>query len=64
MTDTPPEFLDLDGTAIVVLRQDGTGPGVVWLGGFLSDMRGTKAETLAGWAARNGRAFVRLHFDH
>jgi len=63
MTDTPPDFLDVDGTAIAVRHQGGKGPGVVWLGGFLSDMRGTKAETLAGWAARNGRAFVRHDYS-
>jgi pimeloyl-ACP methyl ester carboxylesterase len=35
---------------------------VVWLGGFRSDMRSTKAEALDGWAAGRGRAFVRFDY--
>jgi pimeloyl-ACP methyl ester carboxylesterase len=37
-------------------------PGLVWLGGFMSDMRGTKAERLDRFAAQSGRAF--LCFDY
>jgi alpha-beta hydrolase superfamily lysophospholipase len=55
-------FLDHDGTPIAYRRIEGRSPGVVWLGGYRSDMLGTKAETLSGWAERNGRAFLR--FDH
>ena len=40
--------------AIAVRRQAGRAPGIVWLGGFRSDMTGTKAETLAGLAADTG----------
>ena len=40
----------------------GEGPTVLWLGGFGSDMTGTKAEALAGWAERRGRRF--LAFDY
>jgi pimeloyl-ACP methyl ester carboxylesterase len=39
------------------------GPTVVWLGGFRSDMTGTKAEALAEWAAANGRAFLRFDYS-
>lgn len=42
---------------------DGRGPTVVWLGGFRSDMTGTKAEALAHWAAANGRAFLRFDYS-
>ena len=43
----------------------GKGPVVVWLGGFRSDMAGTKAEALAEWAASQGRAFLRFdYFGH
>ncbi len=40
----------------------GTRPPIVWLGGFRSDMRATKAEALARWAAENGRNFVRFDY--
>ena len=37
-------------------------PGVVFLGGFHSDMTGTKARFLHDWAEREGRAFVRFDY--
>lgn len=52
--DTP------QGRRIAYLRQPGNGPGLVFLHGFNSDMRGTKGEALASWAAENGRAFLRF----
>ena len=43
---------------------EGSGrPGVVWLGGFRSDMRSSKAEALDGWAEREGRAFLRFDYS-
>jgi pimeloyl-ACP methyl ester carboxylesterase len=54
-----------DGETIAYLRRDGKPPNVVWLGGFKSDMRGTKAEALDGWAARRGHAYLRFdYFGH
>ena len=38
-------------------------PGLFWLGGFKSDMKGTKAEALDQWAAREGRACVRFDYS-
>jgi pimeloyl-ACP methyl ester carboxylesterase len=38
-------------------------PGLLWLGGFKSDMQGTKAQALDGWAARHGRAFTRFDYS-
>ncbi len=35
-------------------------PGIVWLGGFNSNMRGEKASHLDCAAAANGRAYLRL----
>lgn len=59
-----PEFIDVGGAAIAVRRQPGAAvPGLVWLGGFRSDMLGTKAEFLAGWARQNGRAFLRHDYS-
>ena len=37
-------------------------PGVVFLGGFMSDMSGTKAVALEDWARRRGRAFLRFDY--
>lgn len=48
---------------LAYLRQEGEGPGVVWLGGYASDMRGTKAETLAAWCARENRAYLRFDYS-
>ena len=54
-----------DGERLAWRRVDGAGPTVVWLGGFRSDMTGTKAQALAEWAARAGRAYVRFdYFAH
>jgi pimeloyl-ACP methyl ester carboxylesterase len=49
--------------SIAIRSQSGTAPGLVWLGGFKSDMKGTKAEALAGWAAKTGRACLRFDYS-
>ena len=51
-----------DGEMIAWRRVDGAGPTVVWLGGFRSDMTGSKAQALADWAAATGRGFVRFDY--
>jgi len=38
-------------------------PGVVWLGGFKSDMIATKATALDEWAATQGRDFLRFDYS-
>jgi pimeloyl-ACP methyl ester carboxylesterase len=38
-------------------------PGLVWLGGFKSDMQGTKALALDTWAAEHGRSSVRFDYS-
>ena len=44
---------------------EGAAPATVWLGGFKSDMSGTKAQALADWARGSGRGFVRFdYFGH
>ena len=48
---------------IAVRVRPGRGPAVLWLGGFRSDMRATKAEALDGWAERSGRAFLRFDYS-
>lgn len=38
-------------------------PGLVWLGGFKSDMQSTKALRIAEWAKARGRAFTRFDYS-
>jgi pimeloyl-ACP methyl ester carboxylesterase len=51
-----------DGETLAWRRVDGAGPTLVWLGGFRSDMTGTKAQALADWASANGRAYIRFDY--
>ena len=48
---------------LAVLGREGAGPTVVWLGGFRSDMRSTKAEALDAWAVQTGRALLRFDYS-
>jgi pimeloyl-ACP methyl ester carboxylesterase len=52
-----------DARDIAVLTRRGTAPGLFWLGGFASDMRGTKAEALDAFAVRTDRAFTRFDYS-
>ncbi|MBM9595733.1 alpha/beta fold hydrolase [Roseitranquillus sediminis] len=58
------DFLETDsGRRIAYVRTDGREPGVIFLGGFRSDMSGTKALHLQDWAERTGRAFLRFDYS-
>jgi len=48
---------------IAVRAREGKNPGLVWLGGFKSDMKGTKAEALDRWAEKEGRACLRFDYS-
>jgi len=48
---------------IAVRAREGHTPGLFWLGGFNSDMKGTKALALDAWAAEQGRACVRFDYS-
>jgi pimeloyl-ACP methyl ester carboxylesterase len=48
---------------IAVRARSGGAPGLLWLGGFKSDMKGTKAEALDRWALGQGRAMVRFDYS-
>ena len=48
---------------IAVRQRTGASPGLVWLGGFKSDMRGSKAEALDQWAMAQGRACTRFDYS-
>jgi pimeloyl-ACP methyl ester carboxylesterase len=52
-----------DGVALAYRRHAGRGPGVVFLGGFNSDLTGTKAAHLAACCAAEGRAFLRFDYS-
>src|SRR5882757_11395048 len=52
-----------DVRQIAVRARAGASPGLVWLGGFKSDMQGTKALALDAWAAEHGRACVRFDYS-
>ena len=59
-----PDYLDtVSGRRIAYHQSAGAGPGVVFLGGFKSDMEGTKAIHLEAWAKEQGRAFLRFDYS-
>ncbi len=61
---TQPQFLTTQQDRRIAYHQTpGQGPGVVFLGGFKSDMTGTKALFLQDWAAAQGRAFLRFDYS-
>ncbi len=67
MSDTCLKFIqtgtDAAARALAVRVDEGEAPGLFWLGGFKSDMRGTKAEALAAFARGHGRACVRFDYS-
>ena len=62
MAETP-DFITPQGRRIAYHLSDGDAPAVVFLGGFKSDMQGTKAVFLEDWARRHGRAFLRFDYS-
>ncbi|MGD9915249.1 MAG: alpha/beta hydrolase [Rhizobiaceae bacterium] len=63
MTEDEALTIDVDGNRIAVRRRAGSAPGIVWLGGFNSEMTGTKAAMLDQWAADSGHAFLRHDYS-
>lgn len=54
-----------DGATIAYHRRTGRSPGVIFLGGFMSDMTGTKARTLDAFCAARSQAYLRFdYFGH
>lgn len=54
-----------DGETLAFRRVEGTGPTVVWIGGFRSNMEGTKALALEEAARARGWSYLRYdHFAH
>ncbi|WP_405053552.1 alpha/beta hydrolase [Sphingobium sp. WCS2017Hpa-17] len=66
MTDVPASppalFARPDGLRLAYRHQAGTGPTIVFLPGYMSDMEGGKAVALNQWAAEQGRAMMRLDY--
>ena len=62
-----PAFIEVgEGSSarrIAVRARAGSNPGLFWLGGFKSDMTGTKAIALDAWAAEHGRSSVRFDYS-
>ncbi len=67
MSDCCLKFLQVGtGSAerrVAVRQRPGSAPGLLWLGGFKSDMKGTKAEALDAWARDHGRGMVRFDYS-
>ena len=50
------------GLRLAYRHRQGTGPTIVFLPGYLSDMEGGKASALDQWAAARGRAMLRFDY--
>jgi pimeloyl-ACP methyl ester carboxylesterase len=66
-TESEPVFIevgkDSEQRRIAVRARSGHAPGLFWLGGFHSDMKGTKALALDVWADEQKRACVRFDYS-
>jgi pimeloyl-ACP methyl ester carboxylesterase len=51
-----------DGNVVAYVRTEGREPSVVFLGGFRSDMTGTKAMALEAWARVRGQGYLRFDY--
>jgi pimeloyl-ACP methyl ester carboxylesterase len=61
---TSPSFLRLkSGTKIAYHKTDGNAPGIIFLGGFRSDMTGVKATALETFCKGRGQAFIRFDYE-
>lgn len=56
------QSLDRDGIALAYHLTPGTGPTIVFLPGYASDMSGSKAVAIDEWARASGRACLRFDY--
>jgi pimeloyl-ACP methyl ester carboxylesterase len=64
LIEKQPEFVTrADGVRLAYRYMPGEGPTLVFLPGYMSDMQGGKAQALAAWAEREGRAMLRLDYS-
>ena len=66
-TTEPPKMetsylIKSDGVKIAYNKLSGTEPGIIFFGGFASDMEGTKALALQDYAEERGQAFLRFDY--
>lgn len=57
------QFETVDGRKIACRHVAGTGPTIVFLPGYMSDMAGSKATALFDWCAAQGRACLLLDYS-
>lgn len=61
------DFLELgsggERRRIAIRKRAGSAPGLFWLGGYRSDMLGSKAEAFDTWADEHGRAYCRFDYS-
>jgi pimeloyl-ACP methyl ester carboxylesterase len=59
-----PQYLELDsGQRLAYHASSGKNPGVLFLGGFMSNMNGSKAEALEAWCQNQGYTFTRFDYQ-
>src|SRR4029453_1953011 len=67
MSQGCPKFIEVgtgsEARKIALRERAGAAPGILWLGGFKSDMKGTKAAALDAWAEKQGRAAIRFDYS-
>ncbi len=63
MSENAPDYIDGPNGRIAYRRREGEAPGVVWLGGYRSDMIGTKATFVDEWAKHHRRAYLRFDYS-
>jgi len=67
MSEGCPKFIEVgtgsEARKIALRERAGAAPGILWLGGFKSDMKGTKAAALDAWAEKQGRAAIRFDYS-
>lgn len=51
-----------DGSSLAYVKRSGRLPGVIFLGGFMADMNGTKATFLDEYCQQRGQAFIRFDY--
>ena len=58
-----PSYLQGPYGRLAYRQQDGNGPTLVWLGGYASDMLGSKAEAIADYAAERDQSYLRFDYS-
>lgn len=62
MEHQAPEYLDGPRCRLAYRRRDGAAPTLVWVGGYRSDMLGTKANFIDSFARSNKRSYLRFDY--